>query len=1090
MKSDNSCSIKHPIVSFKRLNQYAILRFPKFFSVAAMALVGSLALSTYSDASWAQNYYVDATNGNDSWQGKLPDAQGTNGPWKTLSKVNETYFVPGDSVLLKCGQTWNETLAVTSSGAYGSPITYGAYGGCDGTNKPIIDGSESVNGWTAVGGGIYAATANLNKTLLNLIDNGSFDTDIASWGMYSGDNGARSSRLSNCGATDACMFFTPSMGTVNSIITTPIQFGVEAGITYRVTFVARASQATGSFWVFARDAVKFTNISASNRALTTAWQTYTVDFMPAESHVSARIDFDMPSGTNLYLDNVVLKRVTPELDTAKQVFLDGQYQRLAQYPNKGFIPGRPTNEFLTIAADSNNCTDINATPSTRLIGGSDLVLTSAQQADLVGAGIHYRYSPYLIEDRTITAFDYSTKTFSWAKPSEYAICKDWGYYLDNKLWMLDTAGEWYYDAVTRELRLMPASGTPEGRVSVGHLDYGVNANKRNYVVIENLSIRKTVTGISADLGSNSVIRNTDIADSANRGISIGGSLHSQVTGCHITNSAFEAVMADQSKNTQITNNTILNTGVVGAPKKSLAAIMGGCWGCGTTVGDVVIEGNDIRNSGYIGIYLPVQATVRNNYISGSCLILDDCGAIYTNGHDYRAAGVGNNSRIIGNIVVDVFGNPDGRPVNSLSSAQGIYLDDSANAVTVTENTVINADHGVQIHNGASNTLSDNVIYGSRKQTIWMQESSLGTPGAIHDNLFKRNQYFQLNNEYNYLLHSVFDTINFANYSANRYSLLYSNVVAHEYYKPGTAFVDIAYPYQDWVTTKGEASPTAFNLFGIVSSRVVAINSGNLVSNGSFDSSDGGWSSYTYTGGGSSLDVRNWKSSCVTGGCLNFKSGSTQNSLLISPNFTIRKGRTYRVRMDLRGLQANQQNINLILREGGIASYNPLGLNVAITVNSDWQTHTFVFMATADDIIGVPTSNNLGARLDFQPTANQTIEIDNVLVEEVTVKANDKAADGSAIVINPTLSTQLKDCPDALTIPSKCSQYVRFIDGTPVAWPITVPAMWSEIIVWNNNPFKDTDRDGVADLDDLCPGTPTDTPVDEHGCSFLQQHPSP
>lgn len=1086
MKSNNSRLIKQPVISFKRANQYAILKFRKFFSVAAMAL-GSLALSIYSGASWAQTYYVDATNGNDSWQGSLPDAQGANGPWKTLSKVNDNYFAPGDSVLLKCGQTWNETLVVTNSGVAGSPITYGAYGNCDGINKPIIDGSMAVNAWTPVGASIYAATANLYKTPLNLLSNGSFDADIAGWGIYSSDASATSAPLSNCGWSGGCLFFTPSGGaSAVSIITTPLQSGVEAGVTYRVTFVARASQAAGSFWVFLRDGALFTDISASNLALTTAWQTYAFDFTPTASHASARIDFQMPPGTNLYLDNVVLKRVTPELDTAKQVFLDGQYQRLAQYPNKGFMPSRPTNQFLTIAADSDDCTNA-ATPSTRLIGGSDLALTPAQQADLVGAGIHYRFSPYLIEDRTITAFNPSTKTFSWVKPSEYAICKNWGYYLDNKLWMLDTVGEWYYDMVTRELRLMPTGGTPDGRVSVGHLDYGVNANQRNYIVIENISIQKTVIGISGD-GSNIIVRNTDIADSANRGISIAGSLGSEVTGCHITNSAFEAIMALDAKNTQIKNNTILNTGVIGAPKRSLAAIMSSCWDCGITVGNVVIEGNDIRNSGYIGIYLPVQAAVRSNYVAGSCLILDDCGAIYTNGHSYLTTGVVNNSQITNNIVVDVLGNPDGRPVNLLSSAQGIYLDNAANTVKVTDNTVVNADHGVQIHNGASNTLSDNVIYGSRKQTIWMQESSLGELGAIHNNSFTRNRYFQLNKEYNYLLHSVFSTINFADYSANRYSLLYSNVVAHEYYKPSTVFVDTPYPYQDWVATKGEASATAFNLFQIASSRVVAINSGNLVSNGSFDSSDTGWSSYTYTASGSSVDVRKWESLCVTGGCLNFQSGSTQNSLLISPNFTIRKDRTYLVRMDLRGLESNQ-NVNVILREGGKATYNPLGLNVAITVGSDWQTHTFVFVATADDIVGIPTSDNFGARLDLQPTANQTIQIDNVLVEEVTTQLNDNAATASAIITNPTLNAQPKDCPDATTNPGKCSQYVRFTDGTPVSWPITVSAMGSEIVVWNNNPFKDTDRDKIADLDDLCPGTPAGTPVNERGCSFLQQHSS-
>lgn len=59
----------------------------------------------------------------------------------------------------------------------------------------------------------------------------------------------------------------------------------------------------------------------------------------------------------------------------------------------------------------------------------------------------------------------------------------------------------------------------------------------------------------------------------------------------------------------------------------------------------------------------------------------------------------------------------------------------------------------------------------------------------------------------------------------------------------------------------------------------------------------------------------------------------------------------------------------------------------------------------------------------------------------------------------------------------------------MSWPLNVPAMGSEIVVWNNNPLRDSDRDTIADMDDLCPGTPAGTPVNERGCSFLQQHSS-
>lgn len=1032
----------------------------------------------------AQTLYVDATNGNDAWTGTLQDAQSADGPLKTLKKVSDMYFSPGDSVLLKCGQTWNETLVVTSSGVAGSPITYGAYGDCTDNNKPVIDGSTPVNAWAAVGGGIYAATASLSKPPLNLIGNDTFDSGIATWSVWSSDGGATRSSMQNCGATGSCLLFTPSPGVPISLITTPIQLGVEANTTYRLTFVARASQSTEALGVFPRDAVSYSNIAFKNLALTTVWQTYTFDFIPAATHASARIDFQMPTGVNLYLDNVVIRRITPALDTAKQVFLDGQYQRLAQYPNKGFMSERPTNEFLKINNDSNDCSNPIAEITTHLTAGNDLGLTSAQQADLAGAGIHYRSNAWTIEDRTITAFDASTKTFSWTANSTYEICKDWGYYLDNKLWMLDNIGEWYYDATTSLLYLMIGASNPEGRVTVGHRDYGVVANGRTHVVFDGLSIQKAVVGISAQNGSNLIIRNTDITDSADKAINVSNSPDSEIVGCRIERSVRDGIWANYTRNVRISNNMILNTGIIGAPRKSIAAIHVQCWDCGTTVGNVVVEGNDIRRSGYLGIFMPVQATVRNNYIADSCMVLDDCGAIYTGGREFKSSGVPNNSQIANNVIINAWGNPDGRPANFASAAQGIYLDDFSNSVTVVGNTVVNADHGMQLHNAASNTVSNNVIYGSRNSAVWMQEDTSGSPGEIHDNLFSGNRYFQLNKGSTYRLDSSFNTINFANYDGNRYSLLYSGFVGRERYSPAGTPLDTEYLFQDWVSAKGDVSSTAFDAFGVALNRVLAIKSGNLVNNGSFDTDTIGWSKWSLAG-----DAHIDNVACVTGNCLKYKSGTTP-SILSSPRFLITKGKDYRVRIDIRGELGNE-SVRVQLRLNGTAvdgseSYASLGLSEAKALASQWETYSFVFKATDSS----PTN---GARLDLEtPTAsvsNQPVfYVDNVLVDEVNADFSGTSG-GSAIVINPTLSAMPKDCPDAVTNPSKCSQYVSFTDSTPVTWPITVEAMGSEIVIWNNNPFKDTDRDRIADPDDLCPGTLANAPVNEHGCSFTQQHSS-
>jgi hypothetical protein len=68
-------------------------------------------------------YYVDKTTGNDSDSG-LTEALA----WETIAKVNASSFSPGDNVLFRRGETWNEALVVPSEGSAGAPLTFGVYG--------------------------------------------------------------------------------------------------------------------------------------------------------------------------------------------------------------------------------------------------------------------------------------------------------------------------------------------------------------------------------------------------------------------------------------------------------------------------------------------------------------------------------------------------------------------------------------------------------------------------------------------------------------------------------------------------------------------------------------------------------------------------------------------------------------------------------------------------------------------------------------------------------------------------------------------------------------------------------------------------
>jgi len=80
-------------------------------------------------------FYVSQSSGNDSWSGEAASPEGTRGPWKTLARASVDY-VPGDRLLLKCGDTWNEELHPKGNGTPQKPIVIGSYG--EG-KRPSID---------------------------------------------------------------------------------------------------------------------------------------------------------------------------------------------------------------------------------------------------------------------------------------------------------------------------------------------------------------------------------------------------------------------------------------------------------------------------------------------------------------------------------------------------------------------------------------------------------------------------------------------------------------------------------------------------------------------------------------------------------------------------------------------------------------------------------------------------------------------------------------------------------------------------------------------------------------------------------------
>ncbi|MEO7801443.1 MAG: right-handed parallel beta-helix repeat-containing protein [Ginsengibacter sp.] len=115
----------------------------------------------------ATNYYFSSSSGDDS-RPKSSAGQ----PWKSINKLNSIFsqLNPGDSILLKCGDTFYGTVNVNASGLSDKPIVLASYGK---GHKPVITSLKTISDWKATDQkNIYACHVEVaNRLQVVLLDN-------------------------------------------------------------------------------------------------------------------------------------------------------------------------------------------------------------------------------------------------------------------------------------------------------------------------------------------------------------------------------------------------------------------------------------------------------------------------------------------------------------------------------------------------------------------------------------------------------------------------------------------------------------------------------------------------------------------------------------------------------------------------------------------------------------------------------------------------------------------------------------------------------------------------------------------------------
>ena len=401
------------------------------------------------------------------------------------------------------------------------------------------------------------------------------------------------------------------------------------------------------------------------------------------------------------------------------LLLNNALQQLGRYPNanaanKGYLTFESHYEYFSI-------TDINLPAEPNWTGAQAVIRTARWKLDRVPITLH--------AGNTI---NYNAVGKSAPRDDNY------GYFIQNDIRTLDQFGEWYYNPSSNKMYVYFGNKNPSSYAIQASATSGI-INSENYdnLMFDNLSVKGADSyGFRISNSNNVTIQNCDVLFSGNTGISIvKKSANAKIENCNILYSNSCGINLSTGINSIIRNNVVRNSGAIAGMGGSDSSPYKGIEFGGS--GNLV-ENNEVDSSGYMGIHFVngENQTIRNNVVNTFGFIKDDGGGIYTRASTSTKI-LYKNRIVTGNIVLNGVGAQAG--TNSpLSAANGIYMDDGANGVEITGNTVANTYRGLVLHNAFNIGVKDNTLF-SNDVGCYMQHE--GGPNPIRNNTIVNNTFF-------------------------------------------------------------------------------------------------------------------------------------------------------------------------------------------------------------------------------------------------------------------------------------------------------------------------------------------------------------
>lgn len=623
---------------------------------------------------------------------------------------------------------------------------------------------------------------------------------------------------------------------------------------------------------------------------------------------------------------------------------------------------------------------------------------------LVGATIALRTTPYRVELRRIQKVE-DDRALWLDKPTHYPVSSATEYYVTHAA----KTGSRGWARTDSGISLL-------GTKTVGHAEV-VRAlpavEITGTVRLSGFDVSDAgAEGILVRGGRGSELRDIRIRHAALDAVVIRESPGSLVEGLEIEGSGRDGIRLEQSDDTTVYRNTIIDTAMAGPPVDSFAVINA------ETSNRVTIEGNRIKRAAYLGIRFKRQSKVVRNLLEETCRRLPDCGAIYAWARldpDPPFA-----SEVQGNVIRSV-GLQEQPKDEAPSVATGIYLDDLASGITVEDNVVTGAPQGVFLHNSIANLVRGNTLFKNDDCEVCMVAGmSREVSERMGSTEILENDLVTAQSGVAYRLYSRFGTPDWKRFERNRVHAGKGQAVAlispGKYAKTNGRVMDVV----EW--NRRLSVPDIVSISDNTDSVSTSLKS---VTGKVGQSLNESWLAWSET----HAAVLS-RAGCEVPACIGFKLNKGELGRLVStylqPSVASRLSLVFSARAE-----GGDNSVRVEVRGGKppYALLTDLGL---VRLGADWRSFSL------DGVLQVPVKEQ--ARVHFVADGPAWFSVRNVMAHR-----GDKAKSSSPILLlNDGVNPRSFSCAD--NGPEFDCVNARDIRGDQVTWPIVVPPMTARVLV--------------------------------------------